>query len=412
MSAVILHRGSLSINPYDQWLKDYDGDLFLLAAQEYLDDFGEKLPAPGTGYRYAQAFNGYDHPEPVDQLVLELAREHGVQHIVACQEMVLERAARLRQQLGLPGQTPQSVLAFRDKVVMKRWAEQGGVPVARHRAAHTPEDVRDFAGTYGYPIVLKPRDGAGSIDARILRDAGELDAVLAAGVGLHFPKMLVESFVSGPMYHVNGLVIDGKTVFSWPSRYLDVLADFTAGGSRVDVTLASDDPLTARIVDFNEQVLAAMPGPPHFGFHTEVFHTPDDRLVLCEIASRPGGAAVKEAMRAAFGVDITEMMVRAQLGLPLIGLSAQPRPEPIMMAGQLLLMKRPGVVRSLPNGPHFPWVRHYRMLVEQGQRLRASNASSDMLAYMVVVGPDRPTCEARLYEAREWFDSQVVIDPM
>lgn len=410
MTAVILHRGSLAINPYHEWLADYPGDLLILASQEYLDDFREKLP--DTGYRYAEAFSGYDRPEPVNGRTLELAREFGAGHIIACQELVLQRAAELRQKLGMPGQTPESALAFRDKVVMKRYAQEGGVPVARHRAARSAEDVRGFAEEYGFPIVLKPRDGAGSIDARIIRCRDELDAVLAAGTGVRFPDMLVESYVPGPMYHVDGVVVDGRTVFSWPTRYLDVLAEFKGGGTRVDVTLDVDDPLAARLIDFNEQVLAALPGPAHFGFHTEIFHTPDDRLVLCEIASRPGGAAVKEAMRAAYGVDITETVVRAQLGLPLLGLPTGPRPEPVQMSGQLLMMKRPGIVRSLPDGPHFPWVRHYRMLVEVGQHLQGSNASSDMLASMVVVGPDRRTCEERLYAAREWFDSQVVIDPV
>ena len=412
MSAVILHRGSLLTNPYHEWLADYEGDLFLLASQEYLDDFGEKLPAPGDGYRFAEAFRNFDNPEPVNGLALRLAREHGAGQIIACQELVLQRAAELRQTLGLPGQTPESALAFRDKLVMKQYAERGGVPVARHRAARSAEDVRAFAAEQGLPIVLKPRDGAGSIDARVIRSAAELDAALGSPDGLRFPNMLVESYVPGDMYHVNGVVVDGRTVLSWPSRYFNVLAEFKTGVSRIDVTLEPTDPLAARLVEFNERVLAALPGPAHFGFHTEIFLTPDGELVLCEIASRTGGAAVKEIIRAAFDVDLTRVMVRAQLGLPLGELAERPRPEPTMMAGQLLMMKRPGVVRSLPDGPHFPWVRHYRMLVEPGQRLRRSNASSDMLACMVVVGPDRATCEARLRETRDYFDDAVVIDPL
>jgi biotin carboxylase len=411
LSAVILHRGSLTINPYHEWLADYEGDLFLVASQEYLDDFGEKLPDPGDGYRHAEAFRGFDKPEPVNGFVSDLVRQHGASHIIACQELVLQRAAELRQTLGLPGQTPQSALAFRDKLLMKKHAVQGGVAVAQHHAAHNEEDVRAFADEHGFPIVLKPRDGAGSIDARVIRSKADLEAVLGSSDGLHFPNMLVESYIPGHMYHVNGVVVDGRTVLSWPSRYFNVLAEFKTGVSRTDVTLEPADPLTARLVDFNERVLAALPGPAHFGFHTEIFHTPDDRLVLCEIASRTGGAAVKEIIRAAFDVDLTRVMVRAQLGLSLGGLLECPRPDPSMMAGQLLLMKRPGIVRSLPDGPHFPWVHHYRMLVEPGQRLRASNASSDMLACMVIVGPDRATCEARLREARAYFDDAVVIDP-
>jgi biotin carboxylase len=406
LSAVILHRGSLVINPYHEWLADYDGDLFLLASQDYLDDFREQLPASGGAYVHTESFRDFDRPEPVDGITIEIARKYGVKHIVACQELVLQRAAALRETLGLPGQTPSSALAFRDKLVMKQHAQRGGVPVARHRRVTSLTEVREFAREFGFPIVLKPRDGAGSIDAQIIRHEAGLAAVDVSRVA----GKLVESYVPGTIYHVNGVVVNGRTVLSWPSRYANVLAEFTSGASRVDVTLEADDPLAARLVEFNERVLAALPGPEHFGFHTEIFHTPDDQFVLCEIASRSGGAAVKEIIRAAFDVDITRTMVRAQLGLPLGDLLERPMPAPAQMAGQLLLMKRPGRVRSLPDGPHFPWVRHYRMLVEPGQQLRRSNASSDMLGSMVVVGPDRATCQARLEQAREYFDSEVVIE--
>jgi hypothetical protein len=44
----------------------------------------------------------------------------------------------------------------------------------------------------------------------------------------------------------------------------------------------------ARLQAYVETVVIALEGPSFFPFHAEVWHTPEDELVLCEIASRVG----------------------------------------------------------------------------------------------------------------------------
>ncbi|MGJ3561616.1 hypothetical protein ACR6C2_38560 [Streptomyces sp. INA 01156] len=64
----------------------------------------------------------------------------------------------------------------------------------------------------------------------------------------------------GRMCHVDGMVVNGRTVFAWPSQYQYALATFrTDTGPRMDLTLDVDDPLAGRLLEFTGRLLAAMP---------------------------------------------------------------------------------------------------------------------------------------------------------
>jgi len=404
MGVLILHYGAIGATPYPTWLSDYDGDIVLLASQQHLQRTGEQIPT--EGYAYSEAVAGYETGGQVEQRVLDLVRRFDIDHIVAFQERDLERAAQLRDILGLPGQRMDSVVPFRNKVVMKDALRAAGIRVAEYRAVECATDIVAFVEEYGFPVVVKPRDSSGSMGLETLETRAELDAYLDGADDLFAVQsnLMVESFVPGSMCHVDGLVIDGRLVFAWPSHYLFRLAAFrTDRSGRKDVTLDPDDPLAARLLEFTDQVLDALPSPRTFAFHAEVFLTPDDELVLCEIACRTGGAAIRPIMRTMFGVDPNEWWLRAELGLPLpLDDSALPL-VPRTMAGQLVLVKRPGEVLEVPGEPPFPWVERASVFVKRGQVMKEPTYSADFLAAFVVSAPHRAETERRMNALSAWF---------
>ncbi|MZD06698.1 hypothetical protein GTW43_16570 [Streptomyces sp. SID5785] len=411
MSVLVLHQvGSVHATPYDRWFSDHEGGVLLLTSRENLDRVGETLPAAGDGYVHTEAVDGYDTEGTLEERALDLARAHGVTHVVAGHERDLERAAALRELLGLPGQLPDSVVPFRDKAVMKELAAAGGVRVAAHREIETATDILGFAEEHGFPVVLKPRDSAGSVGLHILETRAELDTYLAEDFDLYGPdqpNMIAEEYVPGPLCHVDGLVLDGRLALAWPSQYQYPLATFaTDTGPRIDLTLDTADPLAHRLLAFTEELLGALPGPENFAFHAEVFHTPGDELVLCEIACRTGGAAIRDIVALLFGADPTENWLRAEVGLPVSvprDVSGQ-RPGPRVMTGQMVLMKRPGRVVAVPDGPpDWPWIERFRVFVEPGRTMAAARTSSDFLCTVLVSGRDRAEVEDRLRRIESWF---------
>jgi biotin carboxylase len=408
MSVLILHhRGSLKATPYDQWLSNYDGKKLLLADPEHLALVGEELPGRDSGYDHVEGIAGYEASGRVEARALELARRHDVKYIIACQEQDLERAAQLREILGLPGQTLPSVLPFRNKLLMKDTASAAGIDVAPYADVECAADILAFADRHGFPIVLKPRDGAGSIGVSILRTREELDRFLASDFALggsFQSNLLVEGYVEGPMCHVDGLVVDGRVVYAWPSQYLYALIDYKDDlNARMDVTLDADDPLTGRLIDFMDRVLENFPAPQHFAFHAEIFHTPDDRLVLGEVACRTGGAAQRDIQRLMWGLDPTESWIQAQLGMPLAREIGSERLRPATLTGQMVLMKRPGTVLSVPGLAPFPWVEKQTVFVKPGQVMKAASFSADFVAAYVVTAPTRRQSVQRMKQLEEWF---------
>jgi D-ala D-ala ligase C-terminus len=413
MNVLVLHRGSLATSPYDKWTADHDGEVVLLASREQIDHFGEKLPEPGNGYRHVEAIRDYDTGGRVEARALELARRYGVGHVIATQERDMERAAQLREILGLPGQRLDSVIAFRDKVLMKSMVSSAGIPVAPYAEVACAVDLISFAGKHGFPIVVKPRDGGGSVGLRFIHSKPELDAFLTGHFDLYgedLPNLIVESFVHGPVCHVDGLVVGGRIVYAWPSQYLYVLARYKGDrGGRYDVTLDADDPLTQRLIEFIERVIDTLPGPSDFAFHAEVFHNTDDELVLCEIACTTGGAAQRDIQRTLFGIEPTETWVRAQLGLAL-PVDTSVRLRPARLTGQLVLLKRPGKVLALPGDPPFPWVESARVFVRPGDVMDEPAFAADFMAMFVVSAPTRKMSESRMRELETWFLNAISIE--
>ncbi|MFE3637048.1 hypothetical protein [Streptomyces sp. NPDC059168] len=412
MSVLVLHRNPLRPFPYHDWLSGHDGDIVVLAARDKIESAGEELPDGDLGFARLEVFDDFDD-ESVDARALQLAGEFRVTHVVALHEADVQRAARLRERLGLPGAWSADVRPFRDKALMKRLAVEGGAEVATHVVPHTAEQVREFAAEHGFPLVLKARDGYNSIGLRVLRDRDGLEACLAEAcqgppqAGVLRDDVLLEKFVPGRMCHVDGLVAHGRMATAWPSQYQYELSSFAADpGPRVDVTLDEDDPLTPRLLALAEQVLAALTPKGsrlvHHAFHMEVFHTPDDRLVLCEVACRSGGAKIREVFFTLFGVHLAEFATRAEAGLPLPGFEGAadggPPPRPRCMSGQVLTMKRPGLVRALPEPPGDPWVEGFWLFAEPGQVIDVASGSADFLTAAVASAPSRAECERRLRE--------------
>lgn len=433
MSVLILHRNPFAPFPYRRWLDGdapglhdgtpYPGDIVVLAARDKIELAGEEIPGDADhDFTHLELFDTLDD-EAVPARAFALAEQYRITHVIAHHEADLALAARLREHLGLDGAWSADITPFRDKALMKRLARQAGIEVAPHTVPHTAQQARDFAGQHGFPVVLKDRAGYNSIGLSILADRAELESRLARAYrdGSR-DDLIVEAYVPGRMCHVDGLVVDGRTVAAWPSQYQYELSSFGADpGPRVDLTLDVDDPLTPRLLALVEQTLTAL--KPEGGrlrthaFHAEVFHTPDDRLVLCEIAGRSGGAKIREVFDTLFGIQLAVQVTRAEAGLPLPvapGATGDRAPlRPRCMSGQVLTMKRPGLVRSLPAVPDEEWVKGFWLFAEEGQVIAPAAGSADFLTAAVGSAPTRVECERRLRAlgARIIAETKIVAPP-
>lgn len=378
------------------------------------------LPAE-MAQKQSDVFRLYDQVIPIDgkfmdSTLVELAAfdAHAstkFSRVAGTGELGVLRAARLRAALELPGQSIASALAYRDKVLMKTLCAQRGIRVPRFCAIDGPSDLLGFVRSVGLPIVLKPRAGAGSIDARLIKTQGELRAVMerlpAATLGLSM-GLIAEEFISGQMYTVNGYATPlGDIRLAWPASYMErgnldiVLNDGCVSG---EYLLAQEDPLVARMQAFTESCLRALPWPADgFAFHLELFlEDATGDLILCEVACRQGGANISDVYEFAFGINLLEASLRLQLGLPVPAHQAVPRP----LTGAVRAPVRNGTfVLSSSGPPPFPWILKHEVHFASGIQAKGAKSSVDCCASFVTQGKSSVEILSRLKEVNQWFES-------
>jgi hypothetical protein len=404
MRIVILSRTSIHYAPYHEWLKDLDAEKILLVNKERLATNGECTTHLESYFNRIEHIPNYDHGGLLERRVLELADEKPIDALISLSEMDIIRAAKLRTMLKIPGQKEVSALAYRDKVVMKDYAVGAGIDVAPYKSVDTMLDLFDFVRQQGLPVVLKPRAGAGSANTKVFSDQTEIESLAAVGLVHDFDyikPMIVESFVSGMMHHVDGLLKDGDVVFSEPSIYTTGCLAFQNGGYLASHTLAAENPMRRRLTQFVSKVASALPAPDGIvPFHCEVFHTPDDRLVLCEIASRTGGVKVCEVTERVTGINTNREWVRASCGLAPKLVTSVPK-SPI--SGWLVIPPQPRKLTSISSLCPLPGVVEYTPTQLVGKAYNNARTSVDNVAQFVLEAESETELETIIIRAVEWF---------
>ena len=125
--------------------------------------------------------------------------------------------AQVREACTIPGTSVRTAWLCRDKPSMKQALREVGVPTAASTAADTAAEVHDFADRIGYPLILKPRAGAGALDTVRVDGGAELDSALA-GLG-HADSIAVEEFVEGHEGFYDTLSVEGRPQLDFVSHY-------------------------------------------------------------------------------------------------------------------------------------------------------------------------------------------------
>src|SRR5579864_6618552 len=98
-----------------------------------------------------------------------------VDRIEATIEAHIMATAQVREACTIPGTSVRTAWLCRDKPSMKKVLREAGVPTAASAAAGSAAEARAFVEQAGYPVILKPRSGAGAAGTMRASDAAELD---------------------------------------------------------------------------------------------------------------------------------------------------------------------------------------------------------------------------------------------
>jgi formate-dependent phosphoribosylglycinamide formyltransferase (GAR transformylase) len=230
-------------------------------------------------------------------------------------------AARLREQLGLPGLTVAQTIPFRDKETMKQLIDAAGLRTPRHEATETVAGVWAAAERIGYPLIVKPIAGAGSADTYRANSAADLDATLP--MLRHIPRVSVEEFIDGEEFTYDTICADGRLLFEnicWyrprplQTKLHEWISPVTMALRELDVPHLQG----GRVL--GAAVLKALGFRDGFT-HMEWYRKADGEVVFGEIGARPPGGRTVDVMNYATDADLylawAEATTRGEITRPI-----------------------------------------------------------------------------------------------
>lgn len=377
--------------PYDQWLEGTGITPILLAHEDCAD-----------GYRHlpeVYSFSDYDRNPAVAQTALEIARSRPLKAVFARAEADVIRAAQLREFMDIPGQHKASALAFRDKVIMKDALRKSGVELPTYTALDSPYSAFRFASERGFPLVIKPRTESGSWGTQIVRDEATLDQALKS---VDWGRAEIETYVEGQMYHIDGLVIDGEIAFIHPFQYVNDCLSFRKDEYVGSLSVSPDDLVYGPLIEATAKVIRTLPSPRNMAFHCELWRTPDDRVVFCEIASRTGGALISGLIETCFGFNIDKEWLLAECG------HRRPLPtSPYRPGGGIYIPPAQGILAKLPSTlPSY--VRDSQITGQVGRRYNGGVKSGLFLAAYIVDGESEAAALENIKNVCDWFSQNTI----
>jgi hypothetical protein len=142
-----------------------------------------------------------------------------VDRLEATVEAHIMPAARVRAACGVSGTSVQTAFLCRDKPAMKEALRKGGIPCAQSLGSGSREQIRDFAASVGFPLIVKPPAAAGASGTVRVDSTEALDQALGR-MGIDQGAVLaVEEFVEGHEGFYDTLTIRGEIVHDFISHY-------------------------------------------------------------------------------------------------------------------------------------------------------------------------------------------------
>ncbi|MFI9154161.1 hypothetical protein [Streptomyces sp. NPDC053367] len=410
MKFLVLNRTPLSGRRFPEWIGDAH-EAVLLTDEAAVSADPETRSEQLAGYTHVEILPDFHFNPLVELHALDLHRKLGFDRVIALSEFDILRAARLRELMGLPGQDVPSAVAFRDKLRMKELLDEAGVPVAPYAPVGHLDDLLGFLDEHGFPVVVKPRRGGGSMGVHVLRDRDDLASLLASHRDLGTDdgaQLLAEQYIEHELFHVDGIVAEGRPLLMWPSTQGDTTClDIMRGRALHSCLLDPDDPLLEPLLELTRRALAALPSPGTFMFHAEVFRDPAGRLVFNEVASRMGGGMIEHVLQLGFGVTLPEVYVRSLAGHDVPAVPGAPE----RIAGLSLFPPRPGTLLAVPDTCPVPGISAYHRHAEPGAVLKPAQVSVEKIGSVLATGATRAEVETSLAEALDWFERSTVIHP-
>ena len=341
----------------------------------------------------------------------QLASTHKIESALAVDEAGIEVAAWTNAFLKNRVVNLEGLLATRQKTTLRKILTSAGVPQPRFIECSAATGALKSRSWSGFPVVVKPTKGSGSLGVTLAKDRRSLEKGL--GIASNVMKemgyldhlSLVEEYIDGPEYAVEVLVIESKAT---------VLAIFEKPDPLVGPAFAETIYLTPpritklrrdSIVECASQVAVALSitnGP----MHIEVRITADGICVPIDVASRSIGGRCSDALSFAFSATLEELILRNAASIEIRSTARERQASGVFM----IPVQSEGVLRNIrgvKNALAVRFIQGVEITIPNGTPLRPLPYDNQYLGFIFAKGPGPAGVEAALRQAHSLLNIEI-----
>lgn len=331
-----------------------------------------------------------------------VVEKYGIDAIVtAATDKPLVMMARVAEKYGFPFYSVETAQWSTDKFQMKQRFELGGVPHAQGRLISNVEEAEGLV----FPVIVKPRDNSGSRGVKLCRSKEELEASMSEALEVSkLDSVLVEEFIEGPEYSIEGLHHDGKSeVIQFTEKKT---TEFP-----YNVELGHIQP--ANISEENQQkireIVAKIGVALHFEncpSHTEL-KINERGIFVIETSPRLGGDYITSTLTPlSTGVNLEDELLKISLGETI-----NPQPKAVQYSGVRFFSFEEGcVIKHVPNEKFvksWPHVVDFTFNLKEGQSVNRITSSLNRYGHLTLTAGNRDAIEEAFEKYEKVIKEQI-----
>lgn len=252
--------------------------------------------------------------------VLKIARREQVEGVISNSEPAMTVVAYVSQQMGLVGNTLESVLNISSKTDFRRLQKRVGAYAPEHIVTASFAEAQQQIDKLTFPIIIKPSKSSGSRGTTKVSDREHflhhrkdweacsqysMDdcVVLEELVEMQIPGRAIEAevFVCNGQYLWDGLFTNERRLDALELPMTNIFPPLLSGEQLDEVKQTVQRLLSGAGITFGE-------------YNIELFYTPAGKLFCIEINPRQGGCGMPELVQKYSGADMYKLLVTTVMG--------------------------------------------------------------------------------------------------
>ena len=246
--------------------------------------------------------------------ILDFAKKIKPDAVISDQcDYSLMAQALVAEKFNLPSPSVESAQLSNNKYLQRIKSKENSILIPEFKLCTKKEDIKEFADKFSYPVIVKPIDNRGSFGVVKVNSEDEIqEAFTIAVVNSHSRMLLVEQFINGVHY-----IVDGLNIHSEHSSFAVGKKKLGKGGFMHEdiLYLSTDDELTKKLKTHNNNNILKL-GYVFGCTSSEYIIDEDNRIFLVESSNRGGGVFISShVVNCISGIDAVNAYISEALGV-------------------------------------------------------------------------------------------------